>query len=52
MLGGLQISQVVNLALRLFHIRLAVTSCDSQDIPRVPGHARAIFKAVVLQIYP
>ena len=51
-LGGLQISQVVNLALRLFHIRLAVASWDSQDTPTVRGHARAIFKAVVLQIYP
>ena len=30
MLGGLQISQVVNLALRLFYIRLAVTSWDRQ----------------------
>ena len=52
MLGGIQISQVVDLALRLFHIRLAVASWDSQDIPGVQGHAKAIFKAVVLQIYP
>ena len=51
MLEVLQISQVVNLALRLFHTRLAVASWDSQDTPRVRGHAKAIFKSVMLQIY-
>ena len=37
MLGGLQILQVVNLALRLFHIRLAVASWDNQDTLEYEG---------------
>ena len=36
-LGELQISKVVNLALRLFHINYQSVSWESQDTPRVGG---------------